>query len=291
LDGNDKSTFNTLLLKRYGVPVTNVFENGEQILQAFYDIVDDDTLTKLEENLSRSWLRYAGLLGLSEPNPFEKLDLRTIRDKFSHQRGNFHYIQYFYDFIDDLIKAFHEFHGKAQHFSGTCGADEQAFPLHLALGLASETTRFGYIDSYRQYFVPMHYLYGQQHLKEEVTLLLQRMKFMVAEFDGSLPSKNQSLRITPSYIGNEPLSSRCVPFYYRRESLDAWWKFSRQRIDTDSAPPNALLYDIEPFNAFRIEGHVGKNYAKALAEIVAERDAYNLPFEVVALSALDLEQI
>ncbi len=291
LDGDNESAFNTVLLKRFGVPAGNPLENGDQILQAFYDIVDEDTLIKLEQNLIRCWDRYAGLLGLPAPNPFEKLDLRAIRNKFSYQRGNFHYIQYFYDFIDDLIKAFREFCDKARRFTGVCGGDEQAFPLHLALGLASETTRFGYRDDYRQYFVPVHYLYGQRHLKEEVTLLLQRIKFMVAEFDGSLPSKNQSLQITPSYIGKEPLSDRCIPFYYQRERLDEWWKFSHDRKEGGITVPNALLYDIEPFNAFRIEGHVGKHYVKALSEIVAERDAYNLPFDVVALSAVDLAQI
>src|SRR5690606_9262495 len=124
-------------------------------------------------------------LGLSESNPFTKLDLRAIRDTFNYQKGNFHYIQYFYDFIDDLIKGFAEFRDKAQDFFGGCHADEDAFPLHLALGVASESTRFGHWDRYRQYFVPVHYLYGQRHLKEEVTLLLQRLKYMVAEFDSA----------------------------------------------------------------------------------------------------------
>ncbi|MFB2121366.1 hypothetical protein [Parapedobacter sp. 2B3] len=291
LDGDDESAFNTILLKRYGVPTSVLLENGEQILQAFYDIVDDDMLTKLGQNLSRCWDQYANILGLQESNPFKKLDLRTLRDKFSYQQGNFHYIQYFYDFIDDLIKAYREFIGKAKSYSGSCCVDEHAFPLHLALGLASESTRFGYWDDYRQYFIPVHYLYGQRHLKEEVAVLLQRLKYMVAEFDGSLPSKNQVLRIRPSNIGKEPLADRCIPFYYRHESLDKWWRFEQDRNEKDTAAPDKLLYDIESFNAFRIEGHVGKHYSTALSEIVAARDTYNLPFEVVALSAVDLEQI
>ena len=285
LNGGDESAFNALLLKRYGVPTGERLENGEQVLQAFYDIVDDDTLNKLGQNLNRCWDRYAHLLGLPESNPFEKLDLKVIRDKYSYQKGNFHYIQYFYDFIDDLVKAFGEFKDKVQDFSGGCRVDEGAFPLHLLLGLASESTRFGHWDSYRQYFVPVHYLYGQRHLKAEVTLLLQRLKHMVEEFDGTLPSKNQRLQITPSYIGKEPLSDRCIPFYYRLENLGKWWGF-QPNIASD-----ALLYDIERFNAFRIEGHVGKRYSAALSEIVAERDRFNLPFDVVALSAVDLEHI
>ncbi|WP_188504563.1 hypothetical protein [Parapedobacter pyrenivorans] len=305
LNGSVESVFNTILLKRYGVPVGDRLENGEQVLQAFYDIVDNDTLDRLGQNLNRCWDRYAHLLGLPESNPFEKLDLKVIRDKHSYQNGNFHYIQYFYDFIDDLVKAFGEFTGKAQDFFGGCRANEGAFPLHLLLGLASESTQFGHWDNYRQYFVPVHYLYGQRHLKEEVTQLLQRLKYMVEEFDSTLPSKNQLVAITPSYIGKESLSDRCIPFYYRRESLDQWWDFQRNKQGNGrmargtgitispirNTTGNVLLYDIERFNAFRIEGHVGKRYSTALAEIVTERDRFNLPFDVVALSAVDLKDI
>src|SRR5690606_9849336 len=152
-------------------------------------------------------------------NPFEKLDLKALRDKFSYQKGNFHYIQYFYDFIDDLIKAFHEFDEKAQDFWGVRNAGEIGFPLHLTLGLASENTRFGYWDRYRQYFVPVHYLHGQRHLKEEAALLLQRIQYMIADFDGTLPAKNQVLQITPSQIGSNLLADRSIPFYYQLSNL------------------------------------------------------------------------
>ncbi|GGC44611.1 hypothetical protein GCM10011386_41140 [Parapedobacter defluvii] len=306
LKGDDESFFNTLLLKRYGVPANNRWESGESILNGFYELVDDDTLTKLEQNLKMCWNRYAVLLELTPSNPFEKLDLKALRDKFSYQKGNFHYIQYFYDFIDDLIKAFREFDEKAQDFWGMRNANETHFPLHLTLGLASESTRFGYWDPYRQYFVPVHYLHGQQHLKEEVALLLQRMRYMIADFDDTLPSKNQVLQITPSQIGANLLSDRSIPFYYQLNNLHKWWNYRLSRmgipqmnrgyhlragIDAPEAVKNVLLYDNERFNAFRIEGHVGKPYSTALSEIIAERDKYNLPFDVVALSAVDLERI
>lgn len=306
LEGEDEPSFKALLLKRYGVPANSRLESGESILNGFYELVDDDTLTKLEQNLKMCWDRYAVLLELPESNPFEKLDLKALRDKFSYQKGNFHYIQYFYDFIDDLIKAFREFDEKAQDFWGTLHANETHFPLHLTLGLASESTRFGCWDRYRQYFIPVHHLHGQQQLKEEVALLLQRMRYMVADFDGTLPSKNQVLQITPSQIGANLLSDRSIPFYYQLNNLHKWWNYRLSRmgiplmnrgyhlrtgIDAPEAVKNMLLYDNERFNAFRIEGHVGKPYTTALSEVIAERDRYNLPFDVVALSAVDLERI
>src|SRR5690606_21349728 len=123
-----------------------------------------------------------------------------------------------------------EFDEKVQDFWGRLHANEIHFPLHLTLGLASESTRFGSWDRYRQYFVPVHHLHGQPYLKEEVALLLQRIRYMVAEFDGTLPSKNQVLQITPSQIGANLLSDRSIPFYYQQNDLYRWWNYRLSRM-------------------------------------------------------------
>lgn len=305
LNGREEVQYSTLMLKRYGVSLKDRLESGEQILDACYGMLNDDILTKLAQNLRLSWSRYASSLGLPQANPFEKLDLRTIRDRYNYRNGNFHYIQYCYDFIDDLIKAYREFNEKVTDMGSVCGAPLLGFPMHLTLGLASAGTRFGYDDGYRHYFVPAHSLGTQRHYGE-ATLLLQRLQYMVEGFDATLPVKHQVLRITPTHIGYRTLSERCIPFYYRTANLDRWWRYKHSRPGiadanqgyhlalSDEAPEevkNPLLYDIERFNAFRIEGHIGKRYTTALSEIVAARDAYNLPFDVVALSATDLENI
>ncbi len=305
LEGSDAAPFETVLLKRFGVPLADRIESGEQLLEACYDIVNDDTLTKLAQNLRLCWGRYASSLGLPQANPFEKLDLRAIRDKYNYRSGNFHYIQYFYDFIDDLIKASREFGEAALDTVAACGTPLLGFPLHLNLGLASASTQVGYDDGYRHHFVPAHALGGQRR-HAEAALLLQRLRYMVEGFDAMLPAKHQALRITPTHIGYRPLAERCIPFYYQAAQLSPWWRYESRRGATadanqgyhlglaEDAPEmvkNPLLYDIERFNAFRIEGHIGKRYATALSEIAAARDRYNLPFDVVALSATDLESI
>jgi hypothetical protein len=47
------------------------------------------------------------------------------------------------------------------------------------------------------------------------------------------------------------------------------------------------LYDIEPYNFFRIEGHIGMNYKKAIKDITLIKDSYGLPFKISALNAVD----
>src|SRR3546814_4746153 len=45
-----------------------------------------------------------------------------------------------------------------------------------------------------------------------------------------------------------------------------------------------LNYDIEPFDFFRVEGHIGKPITTALQTVTSQRDELNLPFEITALS-------
>ena len=45
---------------------------------------------------------------------------------------------------------------------------------------------------------------------------------------------------------------------------------------------------MEPYNFFRIEGHLGLNYKTAIRDITVIRDSHNLPFKISALNAADL---
>ena len=63
------------------------------------------------------------------------------------------YIQYYYDFIDDLIKAYHEFREKSFEVITECCPDEDLFPMHLMLGEATVETKDYIRSPFRQYFV------------------------------------------------------------------------------------------------------------------------------------------
>ncbi|WP_257670732.1 hypothetical protein [Parapedobacter tibetensis] len=294
-------SFKPLSLKRYNVP-SDALASPEDVLDGFYTIVDDLTLDNLAENLKLSWQRYAEMLDLSSANPFVKLNLKAIRDRFNYKRGNFHYIQYFFDFIDDLLKAFTEFSCKVRELSSECCPNELDFPLHLPLGLASATTRMSHRDVYRKYFVGVPVLNGQHAAREEAALLLMRMHMMVQGFDEHLLYDSKTIKITPSYLGNGYLSDRSIPYYYQVKELHHYWDYSRSRYgnaasnlsyhgtvynDSDAAK-EPLHFDIERFDFFRIEGHIGHDYREVLKEITGQRQTYNLPFDLVALNAIDL---
>src|SRR5205085_11772503 len=98
------------------------------------------------------------------------------------------------------------------------------------------------------------------------------------------------------------LSERAIPYYYKvNEAGTELYKFwSYHKTSHGNAAFNLgynsnvyngspgvihpLLYDIEYYNFFRIEGHIGLNYKACLSNILQQRQTYNLPFDVVAVS-------
>ena len=298
-------SFNSIFLKRFNVPVAEL-KTTEDILQGFLAITDDTTLTRLSENLFRSWEKFAVPLGLPEENPLVGLNLINVKKKLSGSTGKRIFLQYFYDFVDDLLKAHSEFWTKARETFGKCCPDEMDFPLHLTLGLANEGTVLGKRNSGRQYFESSPIVNGQAKSIDEVAILLERMVAMIKGFNGDKLRTDEPIVITPTTLGYKFISFRAIPYYYDWQVVNPVWYFSRSyhgdtyhnlgyragdQTDAPDAVKNPLLYDVERFNAFRIEGHIGKNYRTAVTEIIRQKQRFNLPFDILALNATDLSAI
>jgi hypothetical protein len=293
-------------LKRFNVPYTDL-KTTDDVLDAFVKLVDDATLTQVSAAYNNCYTKYSSVLKVSS-NPFITLtdDLKKYRALILKQNPVL--IEYFYDFIDDLIKAYYEFLIKVSNIISTCCPDENLFPLHLILGDASLATNAYVRDSYRNYFIysPLFSKMGTE--SAEVILLFKRMMLLVSNFitqsKGIL--SQTAIRITPSQYEFPPLSERAIPYYYTvnkagDELYKSWshYKTSHGYADfnlsynaslynTNTAVVKPLLYDIEPYNFFRIEGHIGQNYQTVLSNILSQRLNYNLPFDVVAISAEQL---
>lgn len=294
--------FNSVLLKRYNVPAQEL-GTAEAVLGAFRQITDDDTLQKLSFNLANCWDRHAAMLGLRGANPLKSLDLVKLREQFSAANNNLHHIQYFYDFVDDLLKAFIEFRGAVRDVREVCCADEWASPLHISLGEAGKHTAVGGADPFRHDFQPTPIL---AEGKQEAYVLLQRICQMVGSFKLDLLAKRRVIAITPTNLGTDKLAYRCVPYYYAHDELLPYWNYSRflsgnfrfnmgyhatAEAGFSDAVASPLLYDIERYDAFRIEGHIGMQHDEALKEILRQRQAYNLPIDVLALNVADLNDV
>lgn len=312
-------------LKRYNVPYRNL-NSSDDVLNAFLRITDDDVLIAIAAAYNFCYQAYHSIWK-EKPNPFFELfqKLQGFRNSISSSTG--FRIQYFYDFINDLINAYYEFSCRASQIECVCCPDENLFPLHLVLGSAGQNTNEMVRDSYRQYFMPSCISNCGHESVNEIHLLFQRMEKMVNEF--FIPDSNQiahklntvaaftlnqpaaNIKITPSQYEAFPLSERAIPYYYLLASqltqgatpvqydMHQFWSYKKTLAgnatlnlgynanfySNDDAIVNPLFYDIEYFNFFRIEGHIGIDYRVVLTNILEQRKLFNLPFDVVAISA------
>jgi hypothetical protein len=309
-NGDGKVTFSQLQLRRYNVPVGNL-NSSDDVLNAFVDVVTSDAiLDTLAKDLNYCFITYGSLLsGVNNYSfgtgaDFKKM-LNLIQVSFPI------YLQYFYDFIYDLVKAVYEFKYKAHYITSECCGDEMKFPFHLMLGDASVDTGNA-PSAYRQYFIYSPLFDEQGSGANELRSLLMRMILMHQNY--LLKEKTirkglgQDIRITPSAYGRNFISERCIPYYYKTvhdsadvvaEDLYYYWSYdktkngnARWNLSYDPTPYNSsnvivnpLLYDIEWYNFFRIEGHIGKNITTALTDLISKKQRFNLPFDVIALSA------
>jgi hypothetical protein len=291
-------------LKRYNVPVNNL-NSSSDVLNAFASLTDDTLLKKLGQSLSDCYTNNKYLLENEPQNPFTDLfqTLRQLREKIIATSPVL--IQYFYDFIDDLIRAYHEFMHELRGITTECCGDEMRFPLHIMLGEANVTTATGQHSAYRQYFTYSSLFDPEGEKLNTISFLFARLKLMVAEFSFTdiTDFEKRILKVTPSRYGNTTLSKRCIPYYYKitdpGKELYRNWNYhkaasgrsksnlSYNASQYSNADPvvNPLLYDIEKFDFFRVEGHIGKPVNDAIVKAKQLQQKYNLPFDIIALSA------
>jgi hypothetical protein len=309
-DASNKS-FQSLKLKRYNVPVRDL-KSADDVLNAFVRLVDnsDGLISHLSDNLRLCFERYKDILDEGDSNPFPS-NLTDIFNKMLRDllKINPTLVQYFYDFIDDLIKAFYEFRHKVSDSVGECCGNEMKFPFHLSLGKATSDTRSNVRSATRQYFIYSPLFDSKNEKLYEIRSLFTRMKLMVREFllqgNSFEDFINQSgkVKITPSQSGQMNLSERSIPYYYNvkddgNDLYEVWnhekakrgnerynLGYNAFRYSSLDSVLHPLEYDIERFNFFRIEGHIDRPVSEVMTEVKSIQKKMNLPFDVVALSA------
>jgi hypothetical protein len=202
------------------------------------------------------------------------------------------YIKYYYDFIDDLIKAYQEFREKSFTVVTECCPDEDLFPMHLMLGEATVDTKDYTRSPFRQYFISSPLFNSQQQLLSETKLLFDRMVQLTKNFFITQSNSRQPvpIRITPSKWSQAPLSARSIPYYYNINNVARSWSVQKTKrgksnhnlsynADKYTVQPsdnvlNPLLYSIEPYNFYRIEGHIGYEFPTVLNTILSLKNTW-----------------
>ncbi len=296
-----KAALPEILLTRYNIPYT-ALTSSTAVLNAFQAITPPAVQSQIATAYTQTYDTFKGLLGIGA-NPFLGLTA-TLSGIFAQvQGGSMVYSQYFYDFLDDLIKAYNELRSEGNAIITACCPCDKLFPYHLTLGEANKNSKDA-LTVYRNYFIYSPLFNDQKNRLAALRLLFERMVELAKAFDLSkaIEASKFPVKITPSTWSRSALSKRAIPFYYKPAPLFEKWNYEKTRYgkqktnlsyssDSWNTAPvldfvkNPLLYEIEPFTFFRIEGHVGKQYTEALGAIQKLRSEFSLPFDVVVVKA------
>jgi hypothetical protein len=303
-----------LRLGRFDVPATRPVTSND-VYMAFLDIVRDGGLAQATANaLSAAYAAFKPLLAGSYPaDPF--VDFKTaygFLDKAPADTAQVRFLQYYADLFDDLLCAYDEFRWKGQDLVCACCPDDGLFPRHLMLGLLHpETVSDPAI--YREGWLPSPAASRCASATSELQQLFARLVEMAARFTNApaLPKAGPNLpldpqiRVTPSKrcCGAGGLEDKAIPYYYAQDGKPALYqlwspvKTARRRANQNLSynaslyadPPapdfviDPLRYDIDRYDFFRIEGHLGKNYQDVMQSLLTLRSRYRLPIDVIAL--------
>lgn len=279
----------------------------------------DEVWEPLYEALNQTFEVYRPVLkDLYPGNPFEHDNIKETKEELEAYLGSYsvfsepvYGIQYFYDFVKDLILAYEEFRLTAFELSGACCPDMSRFPKHLMLGEACGED-YGLCDEmeFRNEFVASPVFSEQRYLAEKVQMLHKRLVLLWESFDlERLEEPGEwEIKITPSCEKKSFISDRAIPFYYdsKQESsfdelgtLENNWDFALQRqcqnrelpaqLSYDNHQPNSdwddpistpLKYDLDPYNFLRIEGHISKHVEEVEDELREIKNRNNLSFDI-----------
>jgi len=303
-------------LPRYQVPYSPVdtpFASSEDVIQGFWSVIRDNNLAAdMGKALADAFKAF-------EPLLHDLFPTDVLSPAFGAKFGflsstptsdvQVRFLQYYYDFFDDLLKAYDEFRWKGAELMCACCPPAGLFPRHLMLG-AVRPDLVTEAAIYRHPFLASSAIGGCEERTEEVRMLFGRLVEMVRSFTNEpplFPSKAKEdlierIRITPSKLADVALSDKAIPYYYLQDGappLFQRWNAllnrrgrAHQNLSyrsyqyTPTAPlfvATPLRYDLEPYNFLRVEGHLGQDYQKALDALLKLKEQYRLPIEVVAL--------
>ena len=295
-----------LPLPRFNVPATNLVTTAN-IIDAYRDVLDEGFIKQIEAAIGKLFILFKPFLKDLYANTGYESFYEVFKFLAKDAAVNdLIVIQYYYDFISDVLATYTELRDKGFEFIAECCPDTTLFPRHLLLGPA--TGNFGSFQSdYRDYFIPSPAIANNSYLVGELRslfakLVLLKENFSVPEIAPNGDPKKVQLRITPSLLGKFTLSQKAIPYYYgvvkNDFSLLKRWSYKLTKAGKENynqsyhAPEylvqhdeinDPLRFDLEPYNFFRIEGIIGKSYTSVLRFIQSEINENRLPFDVVVL--------
>lgn len=210
-------------------------------------------------------------------------------------------IQYAYDFLHDLSKAYTEFSDVANEYNAKCCPDPDQFPLHLMLGLLNADNPKENM-AFRHKWQPSPAVSDMKDVLDELRMLHYKMYVMVKHFQLRNFSSLNDIRITPGKFTGFPFSRHTAAHYYMSDEdpsklVSSFWNYHLTKqckedtvlsyfpklYSTKDFVKYPLMYSLRDYDYFRIEGHIGQEYKSVFNTLEKKLKEYNLPFDLLGV--------
>ncbi len=212
-------------------------------------------------------------------------------------------VLYIYNFMKDLAQAYTEFKEAIFDISVECCPNPSKHPKHvMARELVAENSNLP--AAYRHHFCESPILNHKDKNVKKAQQLHLRIDTMIDGF--KIPNNNSfKLKITPSKNGDYTLDQKSIPYYYafksRKPYLNQFWSFEKtvrnqssgilgfwaDKYSESDQARNPLNFNIEEYNFYRIEGHLGQPVNEVEKNLEKLKKEFNLSFNIVTVQIED----
>ncbi len=278
------------------VPISSSINNYGKLVKRYQATCNTTHAEVIAELAVLSKKGGSFLKAVFDGDPVKRWATSLKKIKASMSDANEKGIQYYYDFLKDLVETLNDFRDSLFGENTVCCPDPLSFPKHLLLGhLAPDADT----NKNRTTFYPSPLVQDQSKQLKHAAFKLQKLDTLIRTF--KIPGIGTSpLRITPSLFEDQNLETRAMPYYYavtKQRPIHEHWNYAltargmapynygyhaaAYKAQGGAAKP--LTSQIGRFSFFRIEGHLGRKVESALSAIENEIQSNNLPFAVRAV--------
>jgi hypothetical protein len=194
--------------------------------------------------------------------------IQMLEKLMSNYFGTYTYvkIQYYYDFLLDLIETYNNICELLSDTTTWCCPDFNTFPKHLLLDkLVPPESYYQSIESYRMTFYPSPVISHTAERLDHARFLIHKVDAMIRYFQLPYEPQFPQIHVYPDDLTN-PLEEQQVPSYYQDSILNKW-NYRLYRIGKDANRTELQLsYTRSHATFFRIYGHLGREYFKGRLE-------------------------
>jgi hypothetical protein len=269
-----------------------------------YELICTKAITKILETFPKLFHLFSPFFTSFQPDILEdftglKATLETALEQSKVGYG----LQYFYDYLSILVQAYEELVIAAFDLMEDFPPNNLRFPNFLMLAEFSSEGEPPVdpsvpLSAYRSYFTQPPLYNGNQLRLNQVRHLYRRLRLLCQPDSFSLEviDENQELKITPSKDRSHYLSQQAIPYYLNYDNIYQYWNYDAYRKRRSASVPayfmpeendeTILVYRLDDYNFYRVEGHISKELTALEQEIKDYRQQFNLAFDICFLELL-----